>query len=68
MKHTLQLLGLGLLLAALSGCDTYIEGRGHAHGSGYRRGPSHGNSDHHDSRRRSSGSSLNTNIGVGLGL
>lgn len=71
MKHALQLLGLGLLLATLSGCDTYIEGHGHAHRSGYQRGHSHVHSDHDDSRRRSSGRSsgslLNTNIGVGLG-
>ncbi len=71
MKHTLQLLGLGLLLATLSSCDTYIEGHGHARRPGYWNGHTHTHSDHYYSRRpsyRPAGPSLNTNIGAGLRL
>ena len=76
MKHTLQLLSLGFVMAALSGCDTYIEGRGraHSHAYPYRYGPgyNHTQTNHYYYDRRPSprpsGPVLNANTNLGLRL
>lgn len=74
MKHTLHLVGLGLLaVTVLSSCDTYVDARAQTHARpGYWNGRTHTHTDYHhyDSKPapRRSGSLLNTNANLGLRL
>lgn len=74
MKHIILTLGLGMLLATLSSCDTYVEGHGHARPyPAYGPGHTHTHTDHYyrDSSppaRRSSRPLLNANTNLGVRL
>ncbi|MDZ4405277.1 hypothetical protein [Prosthecobacter sp.] len=69
MKYIRQLLALGSMMMVLPSCDTYVEGRGHAHRPSW--GHGHNHSSHYDrgpSRRSGPSINANTNIGAGLRL
>jgi hypothetical protein len=74
MKHTLHLLSLGMLITVLSSCDTYVDARADTHSRpGHWDGHTHTrtHTDHYYSGRpsnRRSGSLINANTNIGLGL